>query len=102
MAQIAVAGGGISGLTAALTLQDRGHAVTLFEASDRLGGKLHTDQVDDFLIDAGPDSFLSSKPAALQLIERIGLTDRVVNTLPDGGGTFILRRGKLMPLPEGI
>lgn len=102
MANVAVIGGGISGLTAALTLQERGHAVTLFEASNRLGGKLHTDQIDDLLIDAGPDSFLSSKPAALQLIDRIGLSERVVNTLPDGGGTFILRRGKLMPLPEGI
>jgi len=102
VATVAVVGGGIAGLTAALTLQERGHHVTLFEANDRLGGKLHTDQVDDLLIDAGPDSFLSSKPAALQLIERVGLTESVVNTLPDGGGTFILRRGRLMPLPEGI
>jgi oxygen-dependent protoporphyrinogen oxidase len=102
MARVAVVGGGIAGLTAALTLQERNHDVTLFEASDRLGGKLHTDRPDGLLIDTGPDSFLSSKPAALQLVEQIGLTPSVINTLPDGGGTFILRRGKLMPLPEGI
>lgn len=102
MTRIAVVGGGIAGLSAAWALRQRGIDVTLFEASDRLGGKLHTDQVDGLLIDSGPDSFLSSKPAALQLVEQIGLGERVVNTLPDGGGTFILRDGRLTPLPEGI
>jgi len=102
MSRIAVIGGGIAGLSASWTLRQRGVDVTLFEASERLGGKLHTDHVDGLLIDSGPDSFLSSKPAALNLIEQLGLGDRVINTLPDGGGTFILRNGKLMPLPEGI
>jgi oxygen-dependent protoporphyrinogen oxidase len=102
MTRIAVVGGGIAGLSAAWTLRRRGVDVTLFEASERLGGKLQTERVGDLLIDSGPDSFLSSKPAALQLIEQLGLADRVINTLPDGGGTFILREGQLMPLPEGI
>ncbi len=102
MARIAVVGGGIAGLSAAWTLRQRGVEVTLFEAGDRIGGKLQTEQVDGLLIDSGPDSFLSSKPAALQLIDRLGLSDRVINTLPDGGGTFVLRDGQLMPLPEGI
>jgi oxygen-dependent protoporphyrinogen oxidase len=102
MARIVVVGGGIAGLTAAWTLRQRGADVTVYEASERLGGKLQTEHVDDLLIDSGPDSFLSTKPAALQLIEQLGLGDRVINTLPDGGGTFILRNGTLMPLPEGI
>lgn len=102
MTHVAVVGGGIAGLTAALTLQERGAEVTLYEASARLGGKIYTDRVCDFIIDTGPDSFLSTKPAALQLIEQLGLGDTVINTLPDGGGTFILRNGRLMPLPEGL
>lgn len=102
MPRVAVIGGGIAGLTAAWTLQRRGVGVRVFEASDRLGGKLWTDRADGLLIDAGPDSFLSSKPAALALIRELGLEASVVNTLPDGGGTFILHNGRLEPLPEGM
>jgi oxygen-dependent protoporphyrinogen oxidase len=102
VARVAVVGGGITGLSAALELRDLGHSVTLIEAEPRLGGKLYTEHDDGLLIDAGPDSFLSSKPAALALIERLGLSSRVINTLADGGGTFILRGGRLHPLPEGI
>lgn len=100
--RILIAGGGISGLSAALALQERGARVTLVEASDRLGGVLKTDQVDGILIDRGPDSFLSSKPEGVQLVQKLGLEDRLINTRADGGGTFILRKGKLVPLPEGI
>jgi oxygen-dependent protoporphyrinogen oxidase len=102
MKRFAVIGGGIAGLSAAWASRQRDFDVTIFEAADRLGGKLQTEQVDGLLIDSGPDSFLSSKPAALQLIDQLGLTSRVINTLADGGGTFILRDGRLMPLPEGI
>jgi len=102
VARIAVVGGGIAGLSAAWTLRQRGVEVTLYEAVDRLGGKLHTEQINGLLIDSGPDSFLSSKPAALGLIQQLGLADRVINTLAGGGGTFIIRDGRLLPLPEGI
>ena len=99
---LVVVGGGLAGLTAAWEAQRRGCEVTLLEADARLGGKLHTQYVDDLLIDTGPDSFLSSKPPGLRLISDLGLLDQVINTLPDGGGTFILRNGQLQPLPEGM
>lgn len=102
MAHIVVAGGGIAGLTAAYTLASRGVMVTLVEADRRLGGKIYTERVGDLVIDAGPDSFLSAKPAALDLAARLGIADRLIDTRMDGGGTFILRAGKLQPLPEGI
>lgn len=102
MPRVIVAGGGIAGLTAALTLQERGIDVTLVEAEQRYGGKLRTEHEDGFLIDAGPDSFLSMKPAALQLAARVGIAERVIDTRGDGGGTYILRAGTLQPLPEGI
>lgn len=99
---ILVAGGGVSGLSAALALHDLGATVTLVEASNRFGGVIQTERIDDLLIDAGPDSFLSTKPEGVQLAERLGIDNRLVNTRSDGGGTFILRKGKLVPLPEGI
>ncbi|MBA2452593.1 MAG: protoporphyrinogen oxidase, partial [Chloroflexia bacterium] len=99
---ILVAGGGISGLSAALALRDLRAEVTLVEASDRFGGVIQTERVGDYLIDAGPDSFLSTKPEGIGLAQQLGLEQRLVNTRADGGGTFILRKGKLVPLPEGI
>lgn len=102
MAHVLVIGGGIAGLSAAYTLRRLGSRVTLVEAEPRFGGKLLTEHARELLIDAGPDSFLSSKPAALQLITQLGLQQRIVNTRSDGGGTFILSDGRLRPLPEGL
>ncbi|MCO5178175.1 MAG: protoporphyrinogen oxidase [Thermomicrobiales bacterium] len=102
MATVGVIGAGIAGLSAAWTLRKRGIDVRVLEASDRLGGKIRTEHADGLLIDAGPDSFLSSKPPGLALVSDLGLTDQVISTLPDGGGTFILHNGKLEALPEGM
>ncbi|HEX3722512.1 MAG TPA: protoporphyrinogen oxidase [Nitrolancea sp.] len=106
--RIVIIGGGISGLAAAHRLQRASRAsdgnvhVTLLESSERLGGKILTDRFDGLTIEGGPDSFLSSKTAALQLCEELGLGERVIGTTESGGGTFILRNGRLEPLPEGI
>ncbi|MEZ4521625.1 MAG: protoporphyrinogen oxidase [Thermomicrobiales bacterium] len=100
--RVAVIGGGIAGLSAALTLQDAGVDVVLIESSDRLGGKIRTERTGDYIIEAGPDSILSYKPAGLAMIERVGLMDRVINTREGGQGTSILHRGRLQPLPEGM
>ncbi len=105
---IVVVGGGITGLTAAYQLQTMGRQcdtpirITLVESDGRLGGKILTDRTDGMVIEAGPDSFLSSKPAALELCRELGLEDAVIGTTESGGGTFILRNGRLEPLPEGI
>jgi protoporphyrinogen/coproporphyrinogen III oxidase len=103
-----VVGGGIAGLAAAYRLQrlatDAGTEVdvTLLEASDRLGGKIQTERGDGLVIEYGPDSFLSYKPAATKLAAALGIEDRVIGTRESGGGTYILRDGRLEPLPEGI
>lgn len=106
--RVVIVGGGIAGLAAAWRLQqtraeDGAHyQITLLEARDRLGGKLQTEQQDGLTIEAGPDSFLSYKPAGIQFARELGIEDRIIGTRETGDGTYILREGRLEPLPEGI
>lgn len=104
--RLLVVGGGITGLAAAWEAlrgaEGREPAeVLLVEASDRFGGKLHTEVVDDLLIEHGPDSFVSYRPAAARLAEEVGLGDAVIGT--SGSRLVYLRsRGRLRPLPAGM
>jgi oxygen-dependent protoporphyrinogen oxidase len=106
--RIAVIGGGISGLAAAHRLVELSRAreqpidLRLFESNPRLGGVIATERADAFVIEAGPDSFLSEKPAALRLCERLGLIDRVVGTQAEFRRTYVVRGGRLHALPDGF
>jgi len=99
---VVVVGGGIAGLTAALELAESGAAVALVEAGERFGGKIATSRVDGLVVEAGADSFLSSKPAGLALCERLGISDRLVNSKTEDRRTFVWSRGRLRELPEGL
>jgi oxygen-dependent protoporphyrinogen oxidase len=76
--------------------------VTLLEAGSRLGGTIQTERADGFLLEAGPDSFISEKPWALALAERIGLGPRLCRTNDRFRRTYVVRGGRLRPLPEGF
>src|SRR4030095_5642954 len=76
---VAIVGGGITGLTAAYELTRRGRRVTVFEASGPAGGLLRTDHANGFTIEAGPDSLLSTKPAGLELVQELGLGPDVIH-----------------------
>jgi oxygen-dependent protoporphyrinogen oxidase len=96
-----VVGGGITGLAAAWEAVQRGHEVTLVEASDSFGGKVSTEVTDGFTIEHGPDSFVAYRPAALQLAAELGLSGQVQAV--NGERTVYLRAGgKLRPLPQGM
>lgn len=101
-------GGGIAGLAAAHRAtelaRERGVAVelTLLEARDRLGGTIETERVDGFVVEAGPDSFLSEKPAGLALCRRLGLEERLVRTDDRFRQVWVWHRGRLHPLPDGF
>jgi oxygen-dependent protoporphyrinogen oxidase len=106
--RIVVVGGGITGLAAAhrsLELaRETGQpiALALCEAGDRFGGSIGTERVDGFLLERGADAFISDKPAALRLCERLGLGPRLRSTDDRFRRVYVVRRGELVPLPEGF
>jgi oxygen-dependent protoporphyrinogen oxidase len=111
--QVAIIGGGIAGLATAFYLQRQAEAAgqsvryTLIERAPTAGGKIVTEQVHGFgdtpfVVEAGPDSFLTQKPWALQMARELGLGDRLLGTNDHKRKTFVLNKGKPTPLPDGV
>jgi oxygen-dependent protoporphyrinogen oxidase len=106
--KLTVIGGGVAGLAAAHraieVARERGVELelTLLETRDRLGGTIATEHADGFLVESGPDSFISEKPWALALCRRLGLEDRLVRTDDRFRRTFVWLGGRLHPLPDGF
>jgi protoporphyrinogen/coproporphyrinogen III oxidase len=94
-----IIGGGISGLSTAYYL--KGDA-TIVESRPRLGGVIQTERVDGCVVEAGPDSFISAKPAALDLIRAVGLEGDVIGSNDHIRVTFVKKNGRLVPLPDGL
>ncbi len=107
MPHVTIIGGGIAGLATAYYLQKKSRAAgldyhyTLLESAPRFGGKISTDTIQDFVIEGGPDSFITQKPWATQLCREIGLADRLIPTNDERRNIFVLNRGKLVPFPGG-
>jgi oxygen-dependent protoporphyrinogen oxidase len=105
--RVVIVGGGISGLSTAYFLQEyvresgEETEVHLVEKDWYLGGSILTERVNGFIIEGGPDCFLSEKPWTLKLCDRLGMADQLLNT-NEHRRTFILSRGKLHALPEGF
>lgn len=107
MTRIAIIGGGISGLAAAFEVEQRRRAgadvqYVLYESSSRLGGVLRTEVIDGCVVEAGPDSFVSEKPWASDLCRLIGIGDQLVGSNDSDRKTYILTRGRLVEMPDGL
>jgi protoporphyrinogen/coproporphyrinogen III oxidase len=102
--RVAIVGGGVTGLAAAYSLEQRSEpsAVTLLEASHRLGGKVQTDRIGRLVLERGPDALFLRSPFALDVLGRLGLGDEVVRARASHGQSAILRGGRFHPLPEGM
>lgn len=96
---IIIVGAGITGLSAGFELATRGVPFQILEASSRAGGLIHTEHAGGFTIEAGPESFLAQKPAALELCDALGLAPRLISTRPPRTA-FVLKHGRLHPLPS--
>ena len=99
-----IVGGGIAGLSAAygLVTADPSLKLALVDSQNTMGGKIVTELVDGFVIEGGPDSFVSYKPWGLDLCRQLGLQDRLTGTNPKQKTTYILHRGRLIELPDGL
>ena len=102
MTKVLIVGGGISGLSAAYYLNQAGVRPTLVEKASHLGGVIRTSTQQGCLLEAGPDSFLAAKPEALDLIREVGLADQVIGSNDHLRVTYILKHGRLVPLPDGL
>src|SRR5947209_11246563 len=105
--RIAVIGGGTSGLSAAYSLQKKREAgasleYVLYESGQHLGGVVRTERIEDCVVEAGPDSFLTEKPWASDLCRELGLTDQLITSNDDERKTYMLVRGRLVPIPDGL
>ena len=107
MQRIAIIGGGISGLAAAFTLEKSRRSgapldYVLYESAARLGGVLGSERSNGCLLEAGPDSFLTEKPWARDLCRELGLEDQLVPSNDTHRKTYILKKGRLVELPDGL
>jgi len=101
---VVIVGGGITGLaTAHYVRRLRPETkITLLERAARVGGNIRTEQVREFVLDAGPDSFLRTKPAALALCKELGLERELVSSQPAAARVCVARAGRLEAIPEGL
>jgi oxygen-dependent protoporphyrinogen oxidase len=108
MKRIVIIGGGISGLAAAHRLTELAREteqplkITLLDSSSSLGGIIKTDHRDGFLLERGPDSFISEKPEAIKLAQRLDIDARLIQTNEQFRRSFIVREGRLRKVPEGF
>lgn len=108
MKRVVIIGGGISGLAAAWSLREhqrREHPefeLVVLEGRERVGGNIRTEKDRGFVIEGGPDCFISEKPWAMELCKRIGLADELMSTNSEFQKTFVLSGGRLHELPEGV
>jgi len=107
MTRIAIIGGGISGLAAAVELEEHRRAgrnveYVLYESSPHLGGVLRTELIDGCVVEAGPDSFITEKPWAADLCRTLGIGDQLIGSNDADRKTFILTRGRLVEMPDGL
>jgi oxygen-dependent protoporphyrinogen oxidase len=101
---VVVVGGGLGGLAVAhrLLRDDPSRDVTLLEASDRLGGLVTTECTGGFVIERGPESMITTKPAGLALANELGLGPRLLRTRSGASGAYVVTRGRLERIPDGF
>lgn len=105
---VVIVGGGITGLSAAHALSNPGEPgrraprVVLLEGASRLGGQIRTEREADHLLECGPDSLVTHKPAGARLCRQVGLGDQLIYPQARNAGLQLVHRGRLLDLPDGF
>ena len=102
MKRVAIIGGGLSGIAAAYQFARDGVDFVLFEASSRLGGIVETVRRDGFVIECGPDSWVTEKPWARELAVELGLESEIISSNDAWRRTYLLEDNRLVPMPDGM
>lgn len=107
MKRIVIIGSGVTGLAAGYALKekvegDRNVEVLVLEKADRAGGQIKTVLEEGYVLEGGPDCFISEKPWAFEFASKVGLDDQLVSTVSATGGTYIVKKGQLIRMPEGV
>ncbi|PCI39439.1 MAG: protoporphyrinogen oxidase [Elusimicrobia bacterium] len=102
--RVVILGAGISGLVCAYELAKKNVASLVLEAGDRVGGKIWSPRAEreGLIYEAGPDSFVTTKPAALDLALELGLEKELLTTHAEKKGMWVYTRGRLRRFPEGL
>ncbi|GAA0324792.1 protoporphyrinogen oxidase [Bacillus carboniphilus] len=104
--KIVIVGGGITGLSAAYYLKknckETSVDITIIEKSNDIGGKINTLHRDGFIIERGPESFLSRKQPVVTLTKELDLEEELVGTNPEAKANYILHKGKMHQMPLGF
>ena len=96
---MAIVGGGVSGLVAALALAKQGVKVSLFERGDELGGRIHRERVAGITLDTGAEAFATRNGTVARYLGTLGLADDIVTPSPIG--SWVMADGRAVPLPGG-
>ena len=107
MKKIVIIGGGIAGLASAYYIHKEiakkiPVECVVLESSENFGGKISTLRFDGFIVERGPDSFISQKPQAVELCKELGLTDQLIGTNSEHPSTYVCLKNKLVAMPDGL
>ncbi len=99
MKSVAIIGAGITGLTAAFYLKRKGLAVTVYEASGRVGGVIQSLRQNGYLAEFGPNTLLETSPKIAQLVKDAGLQTRRLDPDPKAEARYVVRYGRPIEMP---
>ncbi len=99
MKDVVIIGGGVAGLSCAHYLRREGISVRVIEVAEKAGGNLRSEKLDGYTLEQGPHSFMASSDAIWELIELLGLENRLLPARAAGNSRYIYREGNLNRLP---
>ncbi len=97
-----VVGAGVSGLAAALALQERGLNPVVLESSMTPGGCVASVEQEGYLCESGPNSFRLSRPESAEWMGRHGILDAAIDAAPAAKKRFLVKQGSLVALPHSL